>query len=111
MIAASAIVSSNAAVLTKKERAGETRPFGFGRGSLGLAVPSASEASAMEAAGHAVTEAAGVGETYTMIEAVTHPMAETVVAAVRDIISTIGQIAVGEVGVAVVGTTVARVRH
>jgi hypothetical protein len=65
----------------------------------------------MEAAGHAVTEAAGVGETYTMIEAVTHPMAETVVAAVRDIISTIGQIAVGEVGVAVVGTTVARVRH
>ena len=66
-------------------------------------MPTASEASAMEAA--------GVGETYTMVEATTHAMGEAVVAAVRDIISTIGQIAVGEVGVAVVGTTVARVGH
>ena len=56
-------------------------------------------------------EAAGMGETYTMVEAATQAMGEAVVAAVRDIISTIGQIAVGEVGVAVVGTTVARVRH
>ena len=59
----------------------------------------------------AAVEAAGVSETSAMIEAVTHPMAETVVAPVRDIISTIGQIAVGEVGVAVVGTTIARVGH
>jgi hypothetical protein len=69
----------------------------------GLAVPTTPEAAAVEAA--------GVGETYTMVEATTHAMGEAVVAAVRDIISTIGQIAVGEVGVAVVGTTVARVGH
>src|SRR5690349_235793 len=34
-----------------------------------------------------------------MVEATTHAMGEAVVVAVRDIISTIGQIAVGEVGV------------
>jgi hypothetical protein len=75
-----------------------------------LAVPAT---SAVEAAGHAVTEAttAEVSKTCTMIEAVTHAMAETVVAAVPDIISTIGQIAVGEVGVVVVGTAVGRVGH
>jgi len=69
----------------------------------GLAVPTTPEAAAVEAA--------GVGETYTMVEATTHAVAEAVAAAMRDIISTIGQIAVGEVGIAVVGTTVARVGH
>jgi hypothetical protein len=68
----------------------------------------------MDTTTHAVRETATaeMGDTYAAAYAlVTHAMAETVVAAVRDIISTIGQIAVGEVGVAVVGTTVARVGH
>ena len=65
------------------------------------------EAAAMEAA----SEAAGVGETYTMVEATAHAMAEAVVAVV-EAISTImlGQIAVAVVGV-VVSTAVGRVGH
>jgi len=50
----------------KRKRAGETRPFEFQQEILGLAVPT--------------PEAAGVGETYTMVEAATHAMGEAVVA-------------------------------
>ena len=89
----------------KGKRAGKTRPFQFQQEILGLAVPT--------------PEAASVGETYTMVEAPTHAMAETMVAAVRDIISPIGQIAVGEAGIAVIaeiiraflGTAVSRIVH
>ena len=51
-------------------------------------MPTTESVAAMEAAGHAMTEAttAGVSKTCTMIEAVTHAMAETVVAPVPDII-------------------------
>ena len=90
----------------KRKGPGRTRPSQFQHEILGLAVPTP-EAAAMGAA----PEAAGMGETYIMIEATTHAMAEAVVAPVRDIISTIGQPAVGEAGVAVVGTAPARVRH
>jgi hypothetical protein len=78
----------------KRKRAGETRPFQFQQEILGLAVPTPEDAT-MEAAGHAVTEAptAEMSEPRTMIEATTHAMGEAVVAAVPDIISTIGQIA------------------
>ena len=38
-------------------------------------MPTASEASAMEAAGHTVAETTGVGETHTMTD-ITHAMAE-----------------------------------
>jgi len=84
-------------------------------GGLGLAVPSEAataveppEAAAMEAA----SEAAGVGETYTMVEATAHARAEAVVAAV-EAISTIGQIAVIVViGIGVlVGTAVGSVGY
>jgi hypothetical protein len=96
----------------KKDRAGETRPFPFQQEILGLAVPTTPKAAAMEAAGYAVAKTTGVGETYTVIEAAAHAMADAVVAAARDIISTIGQPAVGEAGVAVVGGTApARVGH
>ena len=50
----------------KKRRAGEIRPSQFQQEILGLAVPT--------------PEAAGVGETYTMVEAATHAMGEAVVA-------------------------------
>jgi hypothetical protein len=59
----------------------------------------------------ASVEAAGVGETYTMVEATAHAMAEAVVAVVEAISTIIiGQIAVAVVGV-VVSTAPARVGH
>src|ERR1700757_5220829 len=62
----------------RKRKAGEIRPFEFQQESLGLAVPTASEASAMEAATHAMApKTSNMCDTHTVCEAAPAEMSGT----------------------------------